>query len=268
MQVIGEVAKDERLNICLNRFYYDVTAAIGASLLVSPFIAPIDVAVACTASGKSTIINTLRSVGTTIITSPQTFFMDKPFLRVYSLYAGTYAANNTIDTICKIYEINDVIPKLLGVTAVNMCLSLLRDTTFAQLFGKKAPTRVPNISYCIWLCRDVIAMAGAFILPQHFCKLLMKYSSEPKPQLEKTSQFMCPILIQVFNLITHLFGYDFYNNSKSKFRNRCSRIAKTYLKALPLRCFRIGTAYGIGGINNKKLRSRHNTFKNSKIYNL
>lgn len=67
--------------------------------------------------------------------NPLRFFTNKKYLWIIAVYGPTYIAANTIDSLCKIYTINDLMPKLFGVTAVNMVMSILKDRAYAVYFG-------------------------------------------------------------------------------------------------------------------------------------
>lgn len=246
----------EKKQICVKqRMINDTLAAIGAGLLVSPMITPVDVAVTSAQSGKQNIASAFTDQVKRMVLTPHKFFTDKPFLWIFGVYAPTYIANNTIDSLCKIYHVNDVVPKLVGITAINMMMSLLKDAALAKYFGTKPPSKVPPLSYVTWLIRDVLSMAAAFIIPQRFAKVLQKKQNLPIEKAEKRSQFMCPILLQTVFLPIHLLGLDYYNYNQSSNGDRIKRIFKTYPGALPLRFFRMGSAYGVGGVNNKRFRN-------------
>lgn len=62
--------------------------------------------------------------------------------------------------------------KLFGTTAVNMSASLVKDVTFAKMFGKQVEKaanetakKVPPATYCIFLMRDTLTIAGGFTVP-------------------------------------------------------------------------------------------------------
>ena len=238
------------------RLFCDTAAAFGAGFTVAPMITPVDVAVTSSQSGKQKIVPAFLEQVRTMFLRPQKFFLDKPYLWIFSVYTFTYTANNCIDSLCKIYGYNDVVPKLVGVTAVNMTLSILKDAALARYFGTKPPGKVPTISYFIWLVRDALSMAAAFIIPSRVSKLVEKKYNMEKPKAEKTSQFLTPILFQTVLLPVHLIGLDYYNVDKSSMASRLKRIFKVYPGALPLRFFRMGSAYGIGGVNNKSFRNK------------
>lgn len=233
----------------------DVLSAFTAGLCVAPLITPVDIAVTSAQSGKQKLFVAFSQQLKIMIVTPHKFLTDKPFLWIYAVYALTYAANNTIDSLCKIYHVNDVIPKLIGVTATNMTISILKDSALARYFGTKAPGRVPLASYVAWLFRDTLTIASAFIIPQRLALILQKKNDMKKERSEKVAQFSSPIMLQTVFLPIHLIGLDFYNVEKSSFSERLARIFKVYPTALPLRFFRMGAAYGIGGVGNKKFRN-------------
>ena len=99
-------------------------------------------------------------------TQPLKFFSSRQFLWIFAVYGPTYVAANTIDSLCKIYRTDDIMPKLVGVTFVNMVMSILKDRAYAWYFASKPSTRpVGMISLSIWFLRDVATIGGAFIVP-------------------------------------------------------------------------------------------------------
>ena len=126
-----------KINIA-NRLMCDTIAAFGSGFIVAPLITPVDVSVTSVQSGKSTMTQALVGQMKQMFLSPHRFLTDKPFLWIFGVYAFTYTANNCIDSICKINHMNDLVPKLVGVTAVNMAMSIAKDAAFAKYFGTKA----------------------------------------------------------------------------------------------------------------------------------
>ena len=237
------------------RMLNDTIAGIGAGFIVAPLITPVDVAVTAKQSGLfPNIFAAFMNQFKKMILTPHVFFLDKPYLWIFTVYSSTYIANNTIDSLCKIYKVNDVVPKLVGCTAINMFMSILKDAALARYFGSKPPGKVPNISYALWLIRDGMSMAAAFIIPERVAREIYSRNDSSFEKAQKQSQFLCPMIFQIFFLPLHLIGLDFYNIEKSTLRARIGRISKTYSPALPLRFFRMGSAFGIGGVKNKKLR--------------
>lgn len=247
----------EKINIPIaRRLACDTASGLAAAFTVAPMITPVDVAVTSSQSGKQKLLAAFFGQIKLMFLKPHKFFFDKPYLWIYFVYSSTYIANNCIDSVCKINHVNDVIPKLIGVTSVNMFLSILKDAVLAKYFGTKKPGRVPNISYFLWLIRDTFSISAAFIIPSRLAKLMQQKYDVKKEKAEKSSQFLCPILFQTVFLPFHLIGLDFYNVEKSAFSQRLRRIFKVYPGALPLRFFRMGSAFGVGGVNNKSFRNK------------
>lgn len=182
-------------------------------------------------------------------------------------YGSTYIANNTIDSLCKIYHLNDVVMKLVFVTAVNMTTSIMKDAAFAKYFGTKPPTKIPFISYCIWFVRDMLSIASAFVLPERFSSFLQNRQNMSKNKADVSAQFSVPIGMQVVLLPIHLLGLDIYNNNVSIASDRAKRILKNYFPSLPLRFIRMAAAYGIGGVTNKNLRNKFISHYEGKDWN-
>lgn len=257
LRIMSELANTtfESCKLVLNRLSLDVGSALFAGLCVTPIIAPVDVSVTSLQSGKSTMSGAFIEQVKQIVFTPHKYVTSKPFMWIFTVYSLTYSANNIIDTVCKIMKINDLIPKLVGITAVNMYASILKDITFAKIFGTKPTSSVPKISLSLWVFRDLSAISAAFILPQKIAKIISNKNKSNISKAENQAQFLTPMLMQLVVLPFHLLGLDFYNVSNSKFSGRIKRIIKTYPKALPLRFYRMGGAFGFGGVNNKKSRN-------------
>jgi hypothetical protein len=260
---MGDINKTEnfekrKINI-KRRLQNDTISAICSGLLVTPMLTPVDVAVVQAQSGAAKIFPAFLGQLRKMFLTPHKYVIDKPFLWVFGVYGPTYIMNNTIDSLCKIYNIDDVIPKLTGITAVNMTMSILKDAALAKYFGTKAVGRVPLNSYIIWLIRDILAMASAFIIPQRLAKVIERRQKLPYEKSFQIAQVSLPIVLQTVFLPIHLAGLDTYNHITSKFNDRVKRIFKVYPGALPLRCWRMGSAYGIGVVNNRKFRNYFNT---------
>lgn len=157
----------------------DVAIAFGsaviASGMVTPIILTIDKAVVQAAAGERKLLSALINGTTSFLRRPHRMFLSFPSLLVWSVYGATYFAANLLD----IYnERNGVtgqkasMSKLFGTTAVNMSASLVKDVTFAKMFGKQvkdaaaqAHKVVPPATYMIFLARDTLTIAGGFTLP-------------------------------------------------------------------------------------------------------
>ena len=186
--------------------------------------------------------------------TPLKTLKSKEFRYTYLVYGSTYIANNTVDSLCKIYHKNDVIPKLFGVTLINTITSLMKDNVFANSFGVSKAARVSNMILLVWLFRDVLTMAGAFVVPPRLGKLFEKQGME-EDNARKTAQMLSPILFQLFLTPVHLLGFDMHNFPKHTVMQRAKDIAKVYPSTCSIRMVRMGSAYGIGGVNNINFRN-------------
>lgn len=99
------------------------------------------------------------------IKNPLKSLVSPEFKWIFLIYGSTYVSANTIDSFCKINHISDVIPKLIGVTAINTTMSIFKDRAFAQMFGNSNGQKVKMNSLMIWLLRDTLTISSAFILP-------------------------------------------------------------------------------------------------------
>jgi hypothetical protein len=250
----AEQKPKKQINL-IRRLLCDSIAGLGAALTVTPIMKTVDISVTLGQSGKSTMFQGVQECVKTLIFTPHKFIFSKSFAWIFTVYGSTYIANNTIDSICKIYHINDLVPKLIGVTSVNMITSILKDAAFAKYYGTKPPGRVPLSSYIIWFIRDILSIAAAFIFPERLSRYMQTHKGYNKNSADKISQFACPVGLQTIFTPIHLLGLDFYNENVSKASERAKRIANNYPKALPLRVVRMAGAYGVGGLNNKAFRN-------------
>lgn len=239
----------------LRRIGLDCASGALAAFTVAPIILTVDKAVVENSSGKSTIAKSVASSVKSLAFSPLKYIMRKEFIWIYFVYGSTYMCANSIDSMCKITGTDDVIPKLIGVTAVNMTASILKDRAFAYYFGKSGVGKVTKASMFIWFVRDILTMAGAFVLPSRLAKVFEE-NGVKRGIAEKTSQFICPVGFQFVLTPIHLLGYDIYNYPQRKMGDRMGGILKLYPSTTFIRMVRMGGAYGIGGVNNKSFRDR------------
>lgn len=251
----SEIGRKGQINLKL-RLLCDTAAAFGAALFGSPIIKIVDISVTMGMSGKMKMSEAAVDLLKRLILTPHKFFFSKNFAWIYQVYLFTYTANNCIDSICRIYQFNDVIPKLVGVTAINMTTSIIKDAAFVRYFGSKQATNVPLICYIIWLVRDSLSITAAFLIPERLSKLIERKKGWKKSKCDLTSQFISPMGFQIVALPIHLLGLDFYNNNTSPASERAKRIIQKYPNALPLRFVRMASAFGFGGISNKTFRNK------------
>jgi hypothetical protein len=229
-----------------------------AALTAVPIIMAVDKAVVqSTADSKISIMSSFKSTCGSFFKSPISVIKSPEFRWIWFVYGTTYIAGNTIDSLCKIYGINDLYPKLLGVTALNMTASVLKDRAFAKMFGAAGQTsaQVGAISLAIWLVRDILTVANAFVLPDRMSHSLVTSGIVDSDPVAKTvTQFACPVLAQFALTPLHLFGYDVYNRPGLSFNDRIKYLSPKYFPSVGIRMVRMGAAYGIGGVNNRHFR--------------
>lgn len=254
---IVEVLKPEVKT--LERVAVDVISAGAATLAIAPVICLIDRSVIENASGRSKSV--LASVGTslkTLFTSPHKFFFSKPFALVYLTYCGTYLSANTVDTVASIRNGTDIksvtagTEKFVTTSVANMSLGLLKDRSFARMFGTGAPRPVPAPTLVLFAARDAMTIFASFNVPP----LLAPYM--PQNMLmrpESWAQFLAPASCQLLSTPLHLLGLDLYNRGKNvSWKERCKVIRTNYLPSAMARMCRILPAFGFGGVTNAAVR--------------
>eukprot|EP00919_Chromeraceae_sp_WS-2016_P032940 GHVR01077883.1.p1 GENE.GHVR01077883.1~~GHVR01077883.1.p1 ORF type:complete len:112 (+),score=16.13 GHVR01077883.1:92-427(+) len=82
-----------------------------------------------------------------------------------------------------------------------------------------------------------------------------KYPLIGKEKTLNYAQFACPLGIQFLSCPIHLMGLDFFNNPNKTRGERVSFIRSNYFGMVAARCARIGPAFCVGGILNRKLRT-------------
>ncbi len=167
-----EYWEKNRYSKMLRRVGLDCVTGILAALTVSPIMLTVDKAVVEKTNGKRTLMQSVKKSMKFLIFSPLKYVRSKEFLWIFGVYGPTYMCANSIDSVCKITHTNDIIPKLIGVTAVNMTMSILKDRAFAYYFGSSNKGKVTVVSMGLWLLRDVLTMAGAFVIPSRLSRYL------------------------------------------------------------------------------------------------
>ncbi|KAH8150281.1 uncharacterized protein LAJ45_05492 [Morchella importuna] len=253
---IVEVLKPEVKT--LERVLVDFVSAGAATLAIAPVICLIDRSVIENASGRSKSV--LASVGTslkTLFTSPHKFIFSKPFALIYLTYCGTYLSANTVDTISSIRNGTDIKtvtagPEKFATTSiVNMSLGLVKDRSFARMFGTGSPRPVPAPTFVLFAARDALTIFSSFNVPP----LLAPYMPQDmlmKP--ESWAQFLAPASCQIFSTPLHLLGLDLYNRGNVSWKERCKMIKTNYFPSAMARMCRILPAFGFGGVTNAAVR--------------
>lgn len=138
---------------------------------------------------------------------------------------------------CNNYFLSSGTTLLIGTSIVNSTASVLKDRAYAQLYGaaKTSTTatnstpnnklRVPNITYGLWLLRDLTVIGAAFVLPNHVAQFWIQqqnnanntrtnsyYPRFSDATIIRLSQIGTPVMAQVIAGPLHFIGYDCYNH--------------------------------------------------------
>lgn len=142
----------------------DVICAFISSVCLSPFVATIDKAIIQYVGGAS-MLASVKSSAMEIFLQPLRYARRPEFLYVLGVYVATYTAANAISTICEHHGWQDSMPKLIGVSGVNMAACLWKDAALACLFGTQCVTSPPLEMYCLFAVRDALTVASSFTIP-------------------------------------------------------------------------------------------------------
>lgn len=241
-----------------NRIGIDFLSGIICGIVVAPVLATVDKAVVENASGKTSLTQSVKNSICEIARNPFIYMSSFEFLWILCVYGMTYMAFNATDSLCKIFHVNDILPKLFFVTLVNMAASIMKDRAFAQKFGVSEKQKVRAISLLIWFVRDVMTIASAFLLPPVVAVMLEGYGMSSGHAIN-FSQLICPIIMQLILTPLHLLGLDLSNFPEDTARVRILRLFKLYPFTTFLRMIRMGIAYGVGGVGNKYVRGSLHT---------
>jgi hypothetical protein len=221
----------------------DVVAGVVAAAGVAPFVSAVDRAITLNAAGKKELWTALQENLQETAKAPVATVKSVPFLWLWFVYAVTYVAANTTDTLSVTNHVNPAIPVLIASTAFNTVACVAKDASFAKMYGAENKKPLPTESYVLWLGRDIITAFSVFTLPP----LLSTYNV---PSL--LSRLAGPVVAQYFTTPLHLAGLALYNLPAG------SDYVATVQAQLPstvlARQLRILPAFSLGGIVNSQLR--------------
>ncbi|RIA83979.1 hypothetical protein C1645_800154 [Glomus cerebriforme] len=239
----------------------DLIAAASAAFSVAPFITIVDRSIIENTSGRNKLGAALKSGFVNLLTKPHRFIRAPSFLLVFGVYFTTYAAANSIDTICERLDKDSQSPKFLGTTIANMTTCIYKDRAFTRMFGTVAPKGLPLISYGMFITRDALTIAASFNMPGTVATEFQKRGLIlDDDKAINAAQLLCPAGVQFVSCALHLFGLDYYNRPHVSFSSRVEYISRLYVKTTLTRIVRIAPAFGIGGIGNRIVKDRGNEF--------
>ncbi|KAI8831663.1 hypothetical protein BJ741DRAFT_616571 [Chytriomyces cf. hyalinus JEL632] len=248
------LAKLERpsLGVCLSS---DVASGLATSLVVAPIVAIIDKSIISSSSGRSTLSNSLKDGVYTLFRHPLKFLGKRSFIAVYAIFAGTYTANNTVETLCINNNTSPITPKFLIGSSVNVTLCAWKDALYTKWYATVAPKPLPRVSYALFGMRDTMTVTTSFILPPLVSPLLQAEPFRlPKKTADTVCQFALPCLVQFASAPIHLLSLDLYNNPNSTRVQRMQGIRSKYWGCATLRVFRTLPGFGFGGVLNRHAR--------------
>lgn len=130
----------------------DAAAALGASLVVSPFILAVDKAIVQNAAGSDSLLGSLRKTAAETLLRPVALLRRPELYFIWGVYSATYFAANAIDTVCESRGADPAMPKFLGATCGTSLTPTLdcarRKGKCGGVKGCASPRRTPDWDWC------------------------------------------------------------------------------------------------------------------------
>mgnify|MGYP003327204715 CR=1 FL=1 len=150
-----------------------------------------------------------------MILKPRTALMTRAYAMMTGVYAATYLAANTIDTVAtrqRYSQKTHVAATLIGTTAVNASACIAKDVAFAKMYGgsgagKKA---MPFASYGLFLSRDLITIFSSFTLPKMLAKGMSSSGAMDPVSAQACAQMVSPVAMQGVCAPVHLLALNMY----------------------------------------------------------
>ncbi|KAL0472477.1 hypothetical protein QR685DRAFT_236879 [Neurospora intermedia] len=253
----------------------DLVSAAAAAVLVAPVISIIDRSIMENASGAAPLLTSLRRSLRSLLSSPRSTILSRPFGLIFLLYGGTYLTANTLDTTVATVQ-NNPNPahvtsgssKFFASSAANIGLCIYKDQVFVRLFGPPGATPRPVglPSYLLFAARDCMTIFASFNVPPLLGPVLTERLSKDAQKWvsgQTMAQFAAPAVVQLFSTPVHLLGLDMYNRPSGgagsggaapSWGERWSLVKKNWAVSVAARICRIVPAFGVGGVVNMKVR--------------
>ncbi|KHN97011.1 uncharacterized protein MAM_05120 [Metarhizium album ARSEF 1941] len=251
------------------RLAADAAGAACAGVLVAPLISMIDRSIMEHASGRSSLVDSIRASARALTLRPAAALLSRPCALVFALYGGTYLTANALDTAAS--TVNDTpaattssgAAKFAASSAANVGLCMYKDRSFVRMFGPvgAAPRAVPLPSYALFTLRDCLTVFASFNIPPLLAPLIDPRLSAPLRRWasgQTAAQFVAPAAVQLLSTPLHLLGLDLYNrparSAAVSWRDRFELVRSNWLISSAARVCRILPAFGVGGVVNFKVR--------------
>ncbi|KAL2153654.1 hypothetical protein VTH82DRAFT_4809 [Thermothelomyces myriococcoides] len=244
----------------------DLISAASAAVMVTPIISIIDRSIMENASGRQSLVQSLKSSFQTLLRTPQRVVFSRPFALIFALYGGTYLTANTLDTATSTVRrlpathVSSGTAKFAASSAANIGLCIYKDQVFVRLFGPPgaAPRPVGLPSYALFGLRDCMTIFASFNVPPLLGPVLSRRVSDEVQRFvsgQTMAQFAAPAAVQLVSTPVHLLGLDVYNRpAAAGWRDRWAAVRKNWAVSTAARICRILPAFGVGGVVNFKVR--------------
>ena len=184
--------------------------------------------------------------------------MTRAYAMMTGVYAATYLAANTIDTVAtrqRYSQKTHVAATLIGTTAVNASACIAKDVAFAKMYGgsgagKKA---MPFASYGLFLSRDLITIFSSFTLPKMLAKGISSSGAMDPVSAQACAQMVSPVAMQGVCAPVHLLALNMYNAPVATVAERIRDVWRVAPATVVAFGIRMAPAFGIGGIMNAAL---------------
>ncbi|GAO14497.1 uncharacterized protein UV8b_04290 [Ustilaginoidea virens] len=251
------------------RLAADAAGGVCAGALVAPVISIIDRSIMENASGRSSLLDSIRSSVRNLMRHPRTSLLSRPCALIFVLYGGTFLTANALDTALSTVANQDPAAvssgagKFVASSASNIGLCMYKDRSFVRMFGPvgSVPRPVPLPSYAFFTLRDCLTILASFNLPPLLAPYIdARLSADIKARLSghSAAQFAAPAAVQFFSTPLHLLGLDLYNRPGQApavpWRDRLALVRSNWLVSSVARICRIVPAFGVGGVVNTKVR--------------
>ncbi|KAK4234907.1 hypothetical protein C8A03DRAFT_18262 [Achaetomium macrosporum] len=246
----------------------DAISAASAAVLIAPIISIIDRSIMENASGRRSLVASLKSSFRSLLLQPHRTILSKPFGLIFALYGGTYLTANTIDTATSTIRslpathVTSGTAKFAASSAANIGLCIYKDQVFVRLFGPPGVTPRPVAlpSYMLFAARDCLTIFASFNVPPLLGPVLSRRVGDEVQRYvsgQTMAQFAAPAAVQLASTPVHLLGLDIYNRPGiNGWRERWRAVGKNWAVSTAARICRIVPAFGVGGVVNLKVRRR------------
>mmetsp|Transcript_65902 Transcript_65902/g.185483 ORF Transcript_65902/g.185483 Transcript_65902/m.185483 type:complete len:275 (+) Transcript_65902:60-884(+) len=234
----------------------DALAGSGAAVALSPFVCTIDKSIISNASGRQPLVPCLQENFRMLFTRPHQFLMLREFRLILGVYSATYISANWTDSLCRHhFDVNPMWPVLVVTTAVNMTTCIAKDKAFTQMFGTKAASRLPLLTYLLFAVRDSLTVFASFSLVPVVGDWIASRSRQmSQDRAKQAAQLTCPMGMQFLSTPLHLYALNLYNAPTAGVADHAAFIRKVYVQTVSARIARIAPAFGFGGIGNTYFR--------------